>query len=50
MEILAVHYENQTKHRNKMCRQNAETFNVKAGGTYGNHFKGLRVIVDHITG
>jgi hypothetical protein len=35
-EIIAIYSENHMKHTNTLCRQNAELFNVKAGGTYNN--------------
>jgi hypothetical protein len=35
-EIIAVCSEIHTKHRNTLCGQNVELFNVKRGGTYSN--------------
>jgi len=42
-EIIAVCSQIQTKHINTLCGQNVELLNVKAGGTYSNHwaFKGF---------
>lgn len=40
-EIIAVYCNNRTKYINTFCEQNAETFNVKPGGTHINH-QGLR--------
>jgi hypothetical protein len=37
LEIFSVCSENNMKHTNKLCEQNAELFNVKAGDTYANH-------------
>jgi hypothetical protein len=36
-ETVAVYCENHTDHINTLCGQNAEYFNVNAGGTYSNH-------------
>jgi hypothetical protein len=33
-EIITVCSANCTKHRNKLCGQNTEYFNIKTGGTY----------------
>jgi hypothetical protein len=37
-EIIAVCSEIHTKHINTLCGQNVEFVNVKAGGTYSNHW------------
>jgi hypothetical protein len=37
-EIMAVCSEIHTKHINTQCGQNVEFVNVKAGGTYSNHW------------
>ena len=37
-EIIAVCSQLHTKHINKLCGQNVELLNVKAGGTYSNHW------------
>jgi hypothetical protein len=37
-EIIAVCSEIHTKHINTLCGQNIEFSNVKAGGTYSNHW------------
>jgi hypothetical protein len=37
-EIIAVCSEIHTKHKNTLCGQNVEYFNVEAGGTYTNHY------------
>jgi hypothetical protein len=36
-EIIVVYCENHTEHINTLCRQNAELFNVEAGGPYSYH-------------
>ena len=36
--IIAVCSEIHTKQINTLCGQNAETVNVKPGGTYGDHW------------
>ena len=41
-EIIAVCSEIHAKHINTLCGQNTEFLGVKAGGTYSNHFKGLK--------
>jgi hypothetical protein len=33
-EIIAVYFENHTKHTNTLCLQNEEICNVKSGDTY----------------
>jgi len=33
-EIIAVCSEIHTKHKNTLCRQNVELFNIKSGGIY----------------
>jgi hypothetical protein len=33
-EIIAAYCKNHTESISTLCRQNAELFNVKAGGTY----------------
>jgi hypothetical protein len=38
LKIIAVYSENQTKHINTPCVQNAELVNVKAGGSYSYHW------------
>jgi hypothetical protein len=35
-ETVAVYCENHTEHINTFCRQNAEIWYIKAGGTYSN--------------
>jgi hypothetical protein len=37
-EMIAVYYDNHTKHIHTLCGQNAEVMNVKLGGTYSCHF------------
>ena len=37
-ETIAFCSEIHTKHLNTTCGQNAETVNVKPGGTYGDHW------------
>ena len=37
-EIIAVGSEIHTKHINTLCGQKAEFVNVKAGGTYSDHW------------
>jgi len=37
-EIIAVCSEIHTKRTNTVCGQNVELLNVKAGGTYSNHW------------
>jgi hypothetical protein len=37
-EIIAVYTKIHTKHINALCGQNTEFLNVKAGGTYSNHW------------
>jgi hypothetical protein len=37
-EIIAVCSEIHTKHINTLCGQNVELLNVKAGGTYSEHW------------
>ena len=37
-EIIAVCSEIHTKHINTVCGQNADSLNVKHGGTYGNQW------------
>jgi hypothetical protein len=37
-EIIAVCSQIHPKHRNTLYRQNAELLNVKAGGTYFDHW------------
>ena len=37
-EIIAVCSEIHAKHTNTLCGQNAEFVNVKAGGTYSDHW------------
>jgi hypothetical protein len=32
-EVIAVYFENNGKHVNTICAQNAELFNIKACGT-----------------
>jgi hypothetical protein len=37
-EIIAVYSENHTKRIYTFCGQNAELFNIKAGGIYSYHW------------
>jgi len=37
-EIIALRSEIITKHINTLCGQNVELLNVKAGGTYSDHW------------
>jgi len=37
-EIIAVCYQIHTKHINTLCGQYAELLNVRAAGTYSNHW------------
>ena len=37
-EIIAVCSQIHTKHTNALCGQNTEFLDVKAGGTYSNHW------------
>jgi hypothetical protein len=37
-ETVAVYCENNTKHTNTLCGENAEFRYVRAGGTYSNHW------------
>jgi hypothetical protein len=37
-ETVAVYCENYTELTNTLCRQNAEVWYVKAGGTYSNQW------------
>jgi len=37
-EIIAVCSQIHTENKNKLCGQNVELLNVKAGGTYVNHW------------
>jgi hypothetical protein len=37
-EIIAVCSETHLKHVNTLCGQNTESVNVKAGGTYSDHW------------
>ena len=37
-EIIAVCSEIHKQHINKLCGQNTEFLNVKAGGTYSDHW------------
>jgi hypothetical protein len=37
-EIIAVYSQIHTKHINTLCGQNVELLNVKAGGTYSDHW------------
>ena len=37
-EIIAVCSQIHTKHINTLCGQNVELLNVKAGGTYSDHW------------
>jgi hypothetical protein len=36
-ETVPVYCENRTEHTDTLCEQNAESFNVKAYGTYSDH-------------
>jgi hypothetical protein len=36
-KVIAVYCENHAKHINTLCGQNAESFNIEAGGMYGYH-------------
>jgi hypothetical protein len=38
IEIIAVCSQIHTKHINILCGQNTEFFDVKAGGTYSDHW------------
>jgi hypothetical protein len=35
-DIITDYFENDMKHMNTLCEQNAERFSVKADGTYSN--------------
>jgi hypothetical protein len=37
-ETVAVYCENHMEHTNTLCGQNAEFWDVKAGGTYSDHW------------
>jgi hypothetical protein len=37
-ETVAVYCENHTEHTDTLCGQNVESWCVKAGGTYSNHW------------
>jgi hypothetical protein len=41
-ERVAVYCENHTEHTDTLCGQNAEFYCVKAGGTYSNHWAGVK--------
>jgi hypothetical protein len=45
MEIIAVCFQIHTKHINTLCGQNVEFVDVKADGTYSDHwvFRGFNV-------
>ena len=36
--MIALQSENHTKHINALCGQNVKFFNIKPGGTQGNHW------------
>jgi len=40
-EIIADCSETHTNHTNALCGQNVEILDVKPGGTYNYHYKGL---------
>jgi hypothetical protein len=37
-EVIALYFEDHTKPIDKLCGQNAELLNVKAGGIYTYHY------------
>jgi hypothetical protein len=48
-EIIAVCSQIHTKHINTLCGQNVEFFNVKAGGTYNNHWAIKKIVFIEMT-
>jgi hypothetical protein len=44
-EIIYIYCDNHTKHINTLCGKNAESFNVKAGGTHSALTHGIKTTV-----